>query len=502
MRPSAMVSATIGITLKSQRAECGGCGADMTYIIPVVLSGGAGSRLWPLSRDLYPKQFLKLNSPQSLLQETVLRLSGEAYGAPIIVCNEEHRFIVAEHMREIGVVPQAIVLEPVGRNTAPATAVAAVMIAQSHPHALMLVSPADHQIKHVDRLHDAVVAAAKAATKGALVTFGITPNKPETGYGYIRQGQPLDDAPGCFEVDRFVEKPKREIAQAYLDDGHYLWNSGIFLFEAQAFLDQLQTLCPEMVEACREAVEKGHEDLDFYRLSCEAFSAAPAGSLDFTVMEHAHTLAVTPVDPGWSDIGSWSALWDVSAKDEQGNVLSGDVLALDVKNSYVRSENHLVAALGLEDMTVVATDDVVLVAHRDCAQDVKKIVEQLKRDARSEHKLHTKVYRPWGWYQTLFEAPRFKVKQISVNAGDSISLQLHRQRAEHWIIVEGRGQVTCGEDTFELLENQSVYIPIGIRHRLENLGTKRLRFVEVQSGVYLGEDDIERFEDKYGRMDK
>jgi mannose-1-phosphate guanylyltransferase/mannose-6-phosphate isomerase len=471
----------------------------MSAIHPVILSGGTGSRLWPLSRSLFPKQLLALAGERSLIQDTALRTEGSGFAAPLIICNSEHRFLIAEQMREAGIAPSAIVLEPQGRNTAPAAGVAALMLAARDPGALMLLMPADHIIRNRTSFLDAVDRAARAARQDYLVTFGITPDAPETGYGYIRRASPLKDLTDCFGVARFVEKPDSATAAGYVASGEYDWNSGMFLFKAQVFLDELERLEPELLSHCREAVAKGRQDLDFFRLEPESFAKAKAISIDYAVMERTGKAAVVPVEMGWSDIGSWEALWTTASRDAQGNATKGDVLHHGSRNSYLRSEGPLVAAVGVEDMVVVATTDAVLVSHKSASQDVKRIVEQLERSGRELHTTHRKVYRPWGSYEGIDSGGNFQVKHITVNPGAKLSLQMHHKRAEHWIVVSGTAQVTCGDKVFPLKENQSTYIPLGEKHRLENLGPEPLHLIEVQSGSYLGEDDIVRFEDTYGR---
>ncbi|MGB8276205.1 MAG: mannose-1-phosphate guanylyltransferase/mannose-6-phosphate isomerase [Alphaproteobacteria bacterium] len=469
-------------------------------IHPVILSGGAGTRLWPMSRELYPKQLLALNSEQSLLQETVRRASDERhFHAPLVICNEEHRFIVAEQLRRISVTPRSVVLEPFGRNTAPAAAVASLMLMESDPDAVLLVMPSDHVIGDESAFLEAVTAGAGAARAGGLVTLGVTPEGAETGYGYIRRGDSLKGHPGCFGVARFVEKPDRDTAQSFVAAGDWHWNSGIFLFKAQAFLSELERHQPEMVAACRAAVKAGKRDLDFFRIGREAFQASPAVSIDYAVMEHTSHAVVVPVTMAWSDVGSWSALWQIGDKDNHGNVCIGDVLVRDVRNCYIRSEHRLVAAVGLEDVVIVATDDAVMVAPREHAQAVRELVEALKAQGRTEHIVHSLVFRPWGSYRSIDSGERFQVKQIVVNPGAKLSLQMHHHRAEHWVVVNGTARVTRGEETFLIQENESTFIPLGVAHRIENPGKVPLRLIEVQSGPYLGEDDIVRFEDSYGR---
>ncbi len=471
---------------------------SLTQIIPVILSGGSGTRLWPLSRGLLPKQLLPLTSDHSMLQETVLRASGGDFAAPLIICNEKHRFMVAEQLRELGVEPLAIVLEPVGRNTAPAAAVAALLIAEQAPDTMMMILPSDHVIAQPERFHQASALACSAVEDGALVTFGIQPDKPETGYGYIKGGDTMT-MDGVLRVERFVEKPDQETAQGYLDDGGYYWNSGMFLFSPHDFLGELEKFNPEMLAACRTALSAAQTDHDFVRLDHDAFAASPSDSIDYAVMEKTDHAAVIPVDLGWNDVGAWSALWEIGEQDADGNVLRGDIVTQNVHGSYIRSEGPLVAASDIDDVIIVATDDVLMIADKDHAQDVKLVVDQLKAEGRTEHEAHTTVYRPWGWYQTIGLGPRYQVKQICLKPGAAISLQLHHHRAEHWVVVEGTARVTRNDDVLVLQPNQSAYIPLGATHRLENPGEVLLRIIEVQSGSYLGEDDIVRFEDTYGR---
>jgi len=469
-------------------------------IHPVILSGGSGTRLWPMSRAALPKQLLPLASDRTMLQETLLRLQGmEEAAAPLLVCNSEHRFLVAEQLREIGIAPDALFLEPVGRNTAPAVAVAALSLAASDPDALMLVLPADHLIQDVAAFHQAVLTAAQVAQSGAMVTFGIVPGGPETGYGYIQRGDVLKSNAGCYAVARFVEKPDLATAQDFLASGDFYWNSGMFLFKAGRYLEELQRTRPDILAACRAAFERSFRDLDFVRLDEAAFAACPSESIDYAVMEHTADAVVVPVDIGWNDIGSWSALWEVGSKDAAGNVVRGDVYLDGSSNSFIRAEGRIVVAIGIEDMVVVETADAVLVAHKDQVQDVKKAVEHLKRMGRSEHINHTRVFRPWGWYEGIDAGERFQVKRIMVKPGEKLSLQMHHHRAEHWVVVTGTARVTRGDEILLVAENQSTYIPLGETHRLENPGKVPLHMIEVQSGPYLGEDDIVRFEDIYQR---
>jgi mannose-1-phosphate guanylyltransferase/mannose-6-phosphate isomerase len=468
-------------------------------ITPVILSGGSGSRLWPLSRALYPKQFLPLASELTMIQETALRVADARFAAPLVICNEEHRFIVAEQLRAKACRPSEIILEPVGRNTAPAVCVAALKLLAAGDDALMLVMPSDHAIASPERFLRAVGKAAGAAADGALVTFGITPARAETGYGYIKAGARLGAHEGVHAVERFVEKPDQPTAETYLADGSYLWNSGIFLFSAAAYLAELERSNPAMVEACREALSGSERDLTFCRLALNAFAASPSDSIDYAVMEKTARAAVVPVEMGWNDVGAWSSLWDIGEKDANGNVVQGDVVLHDARNVYVRSDEQLVAVAGLENVVVIATDDAILVTDRNRAQDVKHIVERLKAERRDEHALHTTVHRPWGSYRGVDHGARFQVKRITVKPGERLSLQMHHHRAEHWIVVEGTALITRGDEQVLVYENQSVYIPMGTVHRLENPGKVPLHLIEVQSGGYLGEDDIVRLEDAYGR---
>jgi mannose-1-phosphate guanylyltransferase/mannose-6-phosphate isomerase len=466
-------------------------------LTPVILSGGVGSRLWPISREAHPKQFLPLAGELTMLQESLQRTTGIEETAPLVVCNEEHRFMVAEQLRQVGIEPGALILEPEGRNTAPAVALAALEAVKIDAEALLLVLPADHIIQDVAAFADAVARAAPPARSGRLMTFGVVPTSAETGYGYIKCGSSLEK--DLYELERFVEKPDAATAEAYLDSGSYLWNSGMFLLKASVYLEQLKHFVPEILSACEGAMASATRDLDFVRPDTAAFSACPSDSIDYAVMEKTDAGGVVALDCGWSDVGAWSALWDVGQRDAEGNVSKGDVLLDNCHNSYFRSESRLLAATGVEDLVVVETADAVLVADRNRVQDVKRIVSQLKEQDRPEVSLHRQVYRPWGSYESLIIADRFQVKRIVVNPGQSLSLQLHHHRAEHWIVVQGTAEVTCEDKIFMLGEDESTYIPLGHKHRLANPGRIPLEMIEVQSGTYLGEDDIVRFEDNYGR---
>jgi len=469
-------------------------------IHPVILSGGSGTRLWPMSRALYPKQLLALTGEKSLLQETALRAAGTAdFAPPLIIANEEHRFIIAEQLREIGIAPDALVLEPVGRNTAPAACVAALRLASADPDALMLVMPSDHAIGDAAAFHVAVGRAAAAARAGHLATFGITPERAETGFGYIAKGQAVAGGDGAFAVAGFVEKPEPEVAERYLASGDYFWNSGIFLFPVTLYLAELARLRPDMLAACKAALAAAKRETDFIRLDKEAFAACPSDSIDYAVMEHTDKAAVVPVTMGWSDLGSWDALWEMGEKDERGNALAGNVVAEATSNCYLRSEAGLVAAIGVEELVVVATDDAVMVAPKGRTQEVRTLVGRLLAEGRDEADALSTVHRPWGTYRTLHHGHRVQVKHIMVRPGGKLSLQMHHHRAEHWVVVQGTAKVVRGNEEMMLTENQSTYIPLGTAHRLENPGKIPLHLIEVQSGSYLGEDDIVRFEDTYGR---
>lgn len=485
---------------KSGKAVAQEAGGGSQKICPVILSGGSGQRLWPLSRSMYPKQLLCLHGEDTMLQATVGRVTdGARFQTPLIVGNEEHRFILAEQLRLMGVAPD-IILEPAGRNTAPAIALAALRIAGTDADAVMLVLPSDHVIGKPEAFASAVANGARAVrTADRLATFGITPSGPETGYGYIRLGAELAGAHGAHDVAAFVEKPDAATAQTYLNSGDYVWNSGMFMMKASAYLDELERHAPDILAACRAAMAAAVQDGVFCRPDKAAFLSSPADSIDYAVMEKTSRAAVVPVELNWSDVGSWSALWDLADKDAHSNSLQGDVLTSDVRGSYLRTEGPAIAAVGVENLIVVATQDAVLVADRSRAQDVKHIVDQLKASNRQEHAFHTVVHRPWGTYQTTDSGERFQTKRIVVKPGEKLSLQKHHHRAEHWIIVQGTALVTRGDEVIELHENESTYIPMGTVHRLENPGKIPLHLIEVQSGGYLGEDDIVRLEDTYGR---
>jgi mannose-1-phosphate guanylyltransferase/mannose-6-phosphate isomerase len=466
-------------------------------LYPVYLSGGVGSRLWPVSRESYPKQFLPLvDVNKSLLQETFARLDGVEAAAPIVVCNEGHRFIVAEQLREAGIIGASVVLEPVGKNTAPAVAIAAIQALENDSNAVLLVLPADHVIEDPESFRACVASGMALAETGALVTFGIVPTAPETGFGYIRRGEAKGEG---FKVAEFVEKPDAETAQSYLDDGGYLWNSGMFMLPAEKYLAELKKYAADIFDASKDAYEKAVLDLDFIRLDAKAFAQCRSESIDYAVMEQTADAVVVPMAAGWSDVGAWSALWEIGDTDAEGNVTRGDVELAATKNSYVRSESRLVATVGVEDLVVVETADAVLVADRHSVQNVKEIVNRLKSAKRSEAHTHVKVYRPWGSYESLVNAGRFQVKRIIVSPGARLSLQMHHHRAEHWVVVQGTGLVECNGNEILLAEDQSTYIPLGHKHRLTNPGVVPLEIIEVQTGSYLGEDDIVRFEDIYGR---
>lgn len=470
-------------------------------LIPVVLSGGSGTRLWPLSRELYPKQLLPLLGKGTMLQETLARVAGvDDVGAPIVVCNESHRFLVAEQLHQVSEAVGPILLEPVGRNTAPAVAMAALSAqfnAADKSDPMLLILPADHVIRDVQTFRSALAIGRKAAQEGKLVTFGVVAHSPETGYGYIRRKQ---GAGPVYDVEQFVEKPDLVTAKKYISSGEYYWNSGMFMFRASVFLKEMLALAPDMYEACAKAFKLATRDLDFVRLPATEFAAIASDSIDYAVMEKTKLAVVIPLDAGWSDVGSWSALHEAMPADANGNVRVGDVLSSDTNGCYLHSSSRLIATVGLKDHVVVETKDAVLVAPRDRVQDVKVLVNELKKQDRYETSLHREVFRPWGSYDSIDNGERFQVKRLSVKPGASMSLQLHHHRAEHWIVVSGTARITRGEEVFLLEENQSTYIPVGTKHRIENPGKIPLHIIEVQSGSYLGEDDIVRFEDRYGRQ--
>ncbi|MBF0193856.1 MAG: mannose-1-phosphate guanylyltransferase/mannose-6-phosphate isomerase [Magnetococcales bacterium] len=468
-------------------------------LVPVILSGGSGTRLWPLSRDVYPKQFLPLVSDESLFQTTIQRLNGvKNISSPLIICNKQHRFLVAQQARNIGITPKSIILEPIGRNTAPAAACAALVAIKEDPDSILLVLPADHIIQNATEFQNQLALGVTQANEGKLVTFGIVPTEPQTGFGYIKRGAEIIAGDG-FSVAEFVEKPDIKKATLYVESGEYYWNSGMFMFSAAKFLEELNKFSPEILDACNEAVEQAEEDLDFLRLDNDSFSSCPKDSIDYAVMEKTTHSVVIPLDAGWSDVGSWSALWDVGKKDECNNVVTGDVSLEDSSDCYINANHRLVAAVGLKDHVVIETSDSVFVAPKSQVQKVKAIVERLKDQRRVETISHRKVFRPWGAYESITAAKGFQVKLITVNPGAVLSLQLHHHRAEHWVVVGGSATVTRGDEVIELKEDQSTYIPLGVKHRLENSGSTPLELIEVQSGSYLGEDDIVRFEDLYGR---
>lgn len=467
-------------------------------LLPVIMAGGTGSRLWPMSRELHPKQFLRLHSIHSMLQETLKRLDGVGVSEPVVICNEDHRFMVAEQLRQIDMLSHNIILEPVGRNTAPAIALAALNAIAQGNDPIMLVLAADHIINDVEAFHRAIDLALPHAAAKSLVTFGIVPTGPETGYGYIQRGE-CKNGSVAAPVQRFVEKPDSETAQSYIETGEYYWNSGMFMFRAKRYLEELEKFRPDILAACRDALANTECDKNFINVDRDAFSACPDDSVDYAVMEKTHDAVVIPLDAGWSDVGSWSALWEVSKKDSAGNALTGDTFLYDSHDCYINTDEKLVAAVGVENLVIVNTKDAVLVVDRSKVQDVKKIVEHLKKNKRSEYRRHREVYRPWGRCDILVAEKRFNVNRITVNPGEAFSLQMHHHRAEHWVVLSGTARVTTGDKTFLITENQSTFIPVAVIHRLENPGNIPLELIEIQSGSYLGDDDVIRIKDHYGR---
>ncbi|MCG9750339.1 mannose-1-phosphate guanylyltransferase/mannose-6-phosphate isomerase [Vibrio brasiliensis] len=463
-------------------------------IIPVILAGGTGSRLWPLSRAQHPKQFLKLTSGKSMLQETAIRAEAICNEKSITICGDEHRFLAAEQLREVGLLGK-LILEPQGKNTAPAIALAALEIKKEHDDALMLVLSADHYIEDQAALFDSVNKAAVLVNSGTMATFGVKPTYPETGYGYIKPGKKVLDG---WDVEQFVEKPDTKGAQQYLKEGYY-WNSGMFLFKASQYLKELQQFRSDIYECCDKSLSTATNDLDFLRVDREQFSKCESESIDYAVMEHTKNAVVIPLNSKWSDVGSWSSLWDLSEKDSEGNVIHGDVLSVDSRNNFLRSEQKLIATVGVDNLVVVETKDAVLIAAKEQVQNVKSLIEVMETRGRTEHILHREVYRPWGKYDSVDAGKRYQVKRITVKPGEKLSIQMHHHRCEHWVVVAGTAKVTVGNSTKLVTEDQSTYIPIGAVHALENPGKIPLEMIEVQTGSYLGEDDIVRFEDRYGR---
>lgn len=466
-------------------------------MVPVILSGGSGTRLWPLSRQLYPKQLLPLTGNVSMLQQTISRLDGLNLQSPIVLCNEENRFLVAEQLRELDIIDSDIILEPIGRNTAPAIAIAAFHALKNTSDAMLLVLPADHVIENIEAFHAAISNAELFAYQDKLVTFGIIPDKAETGYGYIMPGSKIDKK--GYLVDTFIEKPDLQTAEYYLSSGNYLWNSGMFMFKASCYLDQLKQYQPEVYASCELAVNNIDECFDYFRLDKKIFSSCPSVSIDYAVMENTDAAVVIPLDIGWSDVGSWSALWEINNKDSESNVLIGDVVLHDVSNSYIHTTSRLVSAIGVDNIVIIETSDAVLVSSKNRVQDVKVIVEKLNTVDRQETIVHREASRPWGNYYCIGSGDNFQIKRIVVKSGSTLSLQMHYRRAEHWIVVKGVARVTKGDDVFTLSENESTFIPLGVKHRLENPGIIPLEIIEIQSGSYLGEDDIVRFDDTYER---
>ncbi|NUC76963.1 mannose-1-phosphate guanylyltransferase/mannose-6-phosphate isomerase [Escherichia coli] len=469
-------------------------------LLPVIMAGGTGSRLWPMSRELYPKQFLRLYGQRSMLQETVLRLDDVDAREPVVICNQEHRFLVAEQLRQINKLSHNIILEPVGRNTAPAIALATLSAIENGDDPILLVLAADHIINNKLAFHQAIKSAFKFALQGRLVTFGIVPTGPETGYGYIHRGQEETlDEQIAYQVSRFVEKPNKETAESYIASGEYYWNSGMFMFRAKKYLEELEKFRPDILDACKAAIQGCEESDEFIKVDRDLFIACPDESVDYAVMEKTTDAVVVGLDADWSDVGSWSALWEVSPKDDKGNVLTGDTFLHNANNCYINTDEKLIAAIGVDDLVIINTKDAVLVVNKDQVQDVKKVVEYLKANHRSEYKRHREIYRPWGRCDVVVQTERFNVNRITVKPGAAFSMQMHHHRTEHWVVLSGTGEVTIKDQKFLLTENQSTFIPIGAQHRLENPGKIPLELLEIQSGSYLGDDDIIRIKDQYGR---
>jgi mannose-1-phosphate guanylyltransferase/mannose-6-phosphate isomerase len=468
-------------------------------ITPIILSGGNGTRLWPLSRSYYPKQYLALTNNQTLLQETVLRVTAKQFNQPMIICNNEHRFLAAEQLQAINVIPSHIVLETEAKNTAPAVAIACLL--QEDPDQLLLVLPADHIIKNLNNFYNAIKTASQTAKQGKIITFGINPSYPETRYGYIECGEKLKNNEFLYKVTRFVEKPDINTAKQFFESGKYYWNSGIFLFKANTMLEEIKCLQPNLLNSCKNTITQASRDLDFLRLDSKLIDSATTNSIDYAIMEHTKLAAVVPVELAWSDLGSWDALWEISTKDPQGNVAIGDIITKEVNNSYIRSENQLISVIGLDNIVVIATQDAVLISSKEQLTQIKDLVQELKINNRAELNNHKRVYRPWGYYQTIDLANRFQVKRLMIKPGAKISSQIHYHRSEHWIIVEGTAKITKGEKVLLLHENESIYLPMGTVHRVENPENTPLHLIEVQSGSYLGEDDIVRIDDMYGRIE-
>ena len=471
----------------------------MYKITPIILSGGSGTRLWPLSREEYPKQYLSLAGDNTMLQETILRINTlENIADPIIICNTDHRFVVAEQCQQIGIKNPTILLEPVGRNTAPAIAAAAIQSLKDSDNSTLLVLSADHVIKDIDAFHKAIKIANQQAQSGKIAIFGIVPTYANVGYGYIKSSK--DNNNGAHKVEEFVEKPDRKTAELYLETGSYLWNSGMFMFQARSFIDELTIHAPDIVMSINYAVNNATQDLDFIRLEKQAFEASPTDSIDYALIEKSDNVVVVPLDANWSDVGSWSTLYDIGVKNSSGNILKGDVIAKETTNTYIYASNHLITTFGVDNLVVVDTPDVTFIASRDKVHGVKSIVQFLQKKGRSEASSNRKVYRPWGWYDSIESGKNFQVKRLHVKPGAKLSLQMHHKRAEHWVVVSGTAYVTNGKETLTLNKGESTYIPLGVTHAIENQTKEPLEIIEVQSGVYLGEDDIIRFEDIYGRV--